>query len=105
MNTIEGRAEDACADAGAAGCREHPASGRKSNKAASLYMRDSRERIVSPSGKKYTRTAQGTRLRYHDIGEKLGNKGPRGRKITQRQAEQFNSWPICWSRPCAVVTQ
>src|SRR5260370_20525639 len=59
MNTMAGRAEDACADAGAAGCREHPASGRKSSKAASLYMRDLRERIVSPSGKKYTRTAQG----------------------------------------------
>jgi len=71
MNTMAGRAEEACADAGAAGCREHPASGRKSNKAASLFMRDLRERIASPSDKKYTRTAQGKRLRYHHIGEKL----------------------------------
>src|SRR4029077_11646465 len=61
MNTIAGRAEEACA--GAAGWREHPASGKRRSKAAALYMRDLRKRIVSPSAKKYTRTAQGMRLR------------------------------------------
>jgi hypothetical protein len=56
MNTITGRAEEACADAGAPACREHAASG-KTNNTTNPQKRDLRERIVPPSGKKYTRTA------------------------------------------------
>jgi hypothetical protein len=56
MNTIEGRAEDTCAEPGAAGCREHPASDRRSRKLATRYLSDLRERIRPPSAKKYTRT-------------------------------------------------
>src|ERR1700738_3268030 len=57
MNTITGRAEEACADAGSPACREHAASGKTNSKATSLYKRDLRERIVPPSGKNYTQPA------------------------------------------------
>src|SRR6266446_4134372 len=67
MNTMAGRAEEACADAGTVGCREHPASGRKSSKAASIYMRDSRERIVSPRAKSIPEPHKARAFGYHHI--------------------------------------
>jgi len=71
MNAIEGRGEEAVGEAGTAGCREHPASGRTSRKVASPYLSDLRKRSMPPSGKKYTRTVQGMRLPYHNIGAQL----------------------------------
>jgi hypothetical protein len=51
MNTIAGRAENACADAGEAGCREHAPrqSAPAITKAANPYVFEMRGRIVPPA--------------------------------------------------------
>src|SRR5260370_29029025 len=56
MNTIVGRADAACADAGAAGCREHAPrhSVTAITKIASPTL-DICERITTPLAQKYTR--------------------------------------------------